>query len=72
MSVSDVMVMLTAASLIMWPMRSGTESFTDVLRQAASITNVSSIPIPVEKYDDEKLIVINYQLMFSLAQYTST
>lgn len=72
MSVSDVMVMLTAASLIMWPMRSGTESFTDVLRQAASITNVSSIPIPAEKYDDEKLIVINYQLMFSLAQYTST
>lgn len=48
MSVSDVMVMLTAASDIMCAMRSGTDSFTDVRRHAANITKVSSIPIPVE------------------------
>lgn len=47
MSVTEVIVMLTAASDIIWPIRSGTESFTGVRRQAANITNVSSIPIPV-------------------------
>lgn len=47
MSVNDVIVMDTAASDIMIPMRSGTLSLTDVRRQAASITNVSSMPMPV-------------------------
>lgn len=48
MSVSDVMVIETAASDIVMPMRSGTLSLTEVRRQAANITNVSSIPIPVQ------------------------
>lgn len=46
MSVSEVIVILTAASDIVCPIRSETGSFIDVLRQAASITNVSSIPMP--------------------------
>lgn len=45
-SVTDVMVMDTAASLSVCAMRSGTGSIMLVRRQAASITNVSSIPIP--------------------------
>lgn len=48
MSVSDVMVIETAASDIVIPMRSGTLSLTEVRRQAANITNVSSIPMPVQ------------------------
>lgn len=47
-SVTDVMVMETAASDNMMAIRSGTESFGEVLRHAANITNVSSIPIPVK------------------------
>lgn len=46
-SVSEVIVIETAASDIVIPMRSGTLNFTDVRRKAANITNVSSIPIPV-------------------------
>jgi len=46
MSVTEVMVIDTAASLSIRPIRSGTGRCTDVLLQAASITNVSSIPIP--------------------------
>jgi hypothetical protein len=46
MSVSDVMVIDTAASDIMCAIRSGTLSFTEVLRHAANMTNVSSIPMP--------------------------
>lgn len=45
MSVNDVIVIETAASDIVIPIRSGTLNFTDVRRQAASITKVSSIPI---------------------------
>ena len=45
-SVNDVIVIDTAASDNMCPIRSGTDNFTDVRRQAANITNVSSIPIP--------------------------
>lgn len=48
-SVTDVMVMETAASLNIWAILSGTGSFIDVLLQAASITKVSSIPIPKQK-----------------------
>lgn len=53
MSVSDVIVIETAASDIMWPILSGTESLTDVLRHAANITNVSSIPIPELSSNDK-------------------
>lgn len=45
-SVTEVMVMETAASDSMVAILSGTDSFGDVRRQAASITNVSSIPMP--------------------------
>lgn len=45
-SVTEVIVMETAASAIVAANRSGTEAVIGVLRQAASITNVSSIPIP--------------------------
>lgn len=48
-SVTDVMVMDTAASAIVAANLSGTGSVTGVLRQAANITNVSSMPIPVKK-----------------------
>lgn len=46
MSVTDVIVIDTAASLNIVAIRCGTLSFIEVLRQAANITNVSSIPIP--------------------------
>lgn len=46
MSVTEVIVMETAASDIVWPMRSGTDIVTGVRLHAANITNVSSIPIP--------------------------
>ena len=45
-SVREVMVMETAASLNVCPIRSGTESSGEVRRQAPIMTNVSSIPIP--------------------------
>lgn len=45
-SVTEVMVIDTAASDNIKPIRSGTLSFIEVRRQAANITNVSSIPIP--------------------------
>lgn len=45
-SVTDVIVMDTAASLNILAILMGTVSLIDVLRQAANITNVSSIPIP--------------------------
>lgn len=46
--VIDVIEIETAASDIMCPIRSGTDSFTDVRLHAANITNVSSIPIPLK------------------------
>lgn len=46
MSVTEVMVIETAASDSMVAMRWGTDSRGDVRRHAASITNVSSMPIP--------------------------
>lgn len=49
MSVTEVMVTDTAASLSIRPMRSGTGRCTDVLLQAPSITNVSSMPIPGDR-----------------------
>lgn len=47
MSVSEVMVMETAASDIVSAIRFSTDIFGEVRRQAANMTNVSSIPIPV-------------------------
>lgn len=51
-SVNDVMVIETAASDNVKPMRSGTLNLTDVRRQAANITNVSSMPIPMKLEKD--------------------
>ena len=45
-SVMDVMVMDTAASVNASDIRSGTELCTDVRRHAPNITKVSSMPIP--------------------------
>lgn len=49
MSVTDVIVMETAASLRVMAILSGTLCFMEVLLHAANITNVSSIPIPERK-----------------------
>lgn len=49
MSVTEVMVIETAASDNMIAMRSGTGSLGEARLQAANITNVSSIPIPENK-----------------------
>lgn len=57
-SVSDVIVIDTAASDNIKPIRSGTDSFGDVRRHAANITNVSSMPIPV--------LIERIQIFFSL------
>lgn len=56
MSVTEVMVIDTAASLRVRPMRSGTGRCVDVLLQAASITNVSSIPIPGGKEQAKRVV----------------
>lgn len=45
-SVTDVIVIETAASLNILAILTGTLSLIDVLLQAANITKVSSIPIP--------------------------
>lgn len=47
MSVNDVMVMETAASLKVAAILSGTGLLMLVLLQAANMTKVSSMPIPV-------------------------
>lgn len=57
-SVTDVIVIETAASESMLPILSGTDHFTGVLRHAANITNVSSMPIPVIS-QDKQLILSN-------------
>ena len=49
MSVIEVIVIDTAASLKVSDIRSGTELCTEVRRQAPSMTKVSSIPIPEKK-----------------------
>lgn len=55
-SVTDVIVMETAASLNIWAIRSGTDVLIDVRRQAANITKVSSIPMPIIRNGAAKLI----------------
>jgi hypothetical protein len=45
-SVTEVIVIDTAASLNIWAILSGTEVLIEVRRHAASITKVSSIPMP--------------------------
>lgn len=49
MSVTDVIVMDTAASDNIFAIRSGTDILHEALRHAANITKVSSIPIPDKK-----------------------
>lgn len=49
MSVTDVIVIDTAASLKVMAILSGTLCFIEVLLHAANITKVSSIPIPRRK-----------------------
>lgn len=56
MSVTDVIVMDTAASLNILAILSGTLSLMDVLLQAANMTKVSSIPIPIMRNGAAKLI----------------
>lgn len=56
-SVTEVIVIDTAASDSIKPIRSGTLSFIEVRRHAANMTNVSSMPIPKEY--TMKSIVIN-------------
>lgn len=66
MSVTDVMVIDTAASDNMIAILSGTGSFGEVRLQAASITNVSSIPIPVESSENyNRLVVCGYNNVIS-------
>lgn len=48
-SVTEVIVIETAASDNIIPIRSGTDSLGDARLQAANMTNVSSIPIPGRK-----------------------
>lgn len=61
MSVKDVMVMETAASLNVAAILSGTGLQMLVLLQAANMTNVSSIPIPVNLKSPVILICyVNY------------
>lgn len=52
MSVNDVIVIETAASLRVAAILSGTGFIIFVRRQAASMTKVSSIPIPVTRKDE--------------------
>lgn len=54
MSVNDVIVIETAASDNITPIRSGTPNLTDVRRHAANITNVSSIPMAVQRQNEDE------------------
>jgi hypothetical protein len=53
MSVTEVMVIDTAASDSVLANLSGTSMVTGVRRQAANITNVSSIPMPEKRSADD-------------------
>lgn len=57
-SVREVIVIETAASDIVYPIRCSTDNLGEVRRQAASITNVSSMPIPFSKENDNLLIYL--------------
>lgn len=48
-SVTEVIVIETAASDNIIPIRSGTGNFGEARLHAANITNVSSIPIPARR-----------------------
>jgi len=54
MSVTEVMVIDTAASDSVLANLSGTSMVTGVRRHAANMTNVSSMPMP-EKYDKDNI-----------------
>lgn len=58
MSVIDVIVIETAASLSVIAIRSGTLVLMEVLLQAANITNVSSIPIPKKTMSSQNTTII--------------
>lgn len=64
-SVKDVMVMETAASLNVAAILSGTGLEILVLLQAASMTKVSSIPIPVIKRHAQLTITISCNLSYA-------
>uniref|UniRef100_A0A1Y1NIC6 Uncharacterized protein n=1 Tax=Photinus pyralis TaxID=7054 RepID=A0A1Y1NIC6_PHOPY len=57
-SVTEVIVIETAASLNIFAILSGTVSLIDVLLQAANITKVSSIPIPIIRNGAARLMPI--------------
>lgn len=64
MSVKDVIVMETAASLNVAAILSGTGLEMLVLLQAANMTKVSSIPIPViKKHDLHSAIAISRKVI---------
>lgn len=64
MSVRDVMVMETAASLNVAAILSGTGLEMLVLLQAANMTKVSSIPIPaIEKHDLHSAMAISRKVI---------
>lgn len=81
-SVRDVIVMETAASLNVAAILSGTGLLILVLLQAASITKVSSIPIPITKkyiqlkYDVSRIFyvcvsrIIFLACIYKIANYT--
>ena len=58
MSVTEVMVIDTAASLKVSLIRSGTEACRDVRRQAPNMTKVSSMPMPNMRKGAARLIPI--------------
>ena len=62
-SVTEVIVMDTAASDNMMAIRSGTGSFGEARLHAANITNVSSIPIPG---------ILQYKLMNSFRKHVGS
>jgi len=57
-SVKDVIVMETAASLSVAAILSGTGWQILVLLQAANMTKVSSIPIPIKKRKRKDVIIL--------------
>ena len=69
-SVIDVIVIDTAASVNASDILSGTGLWIEVRRQAANITNVSSIPMPKDEIVDNKIVWIFKQrkIMFKWNQ----
>lgn len=68
MSVTEVIVMDTAASDNISPIRSGTLFFILVRRHAANITKVSSIPIPVKT---EYVLSLKLRMLFTTLEMST-